>query len=68
VIAPDAGVLAAIAGAGGTTEYAAKDRIFLLRAAHGRSSRLRFTYERLTRGVQPDAAFALRPGDVVVVE
>ena len=67
-VAPDAGVLWAIAGAGGPTEYATRDRIFVVRASQGRTARIRFTYDRLTRGVLPDAFFALRPGDAVVVE
>jgi len=65
---PDSGVLQAIATAGGPTEYAARDRIFVVRSNQGIPMRIRFTYDRLTRGEPPDAIFALRAGDTVVVE
>jgi polysaccharide biosynthesis/export protein len=56
---PRAGVLDALAAAGGTTEYADRDRIFVVRRRAGKDGvRIRFTYGRLA-GV---------PGDVVMVE
>jgi polysaccharide export outer membrane protein len=72
---PQSTVLSAIASAGGLTEYADEDRVFVLRTP-GRSPtnaqpapmRIRFTYEELSRGEGRSATFTLRPGDVVVVE
>ena len=60
------GVAEALAGAGGLTEFAKKDRIFLLRKTPT-PVRIRFTFESLT-GTGPSGAFRLQPGDIVVVE
>ncbi len=62
-----AGVLAAIGKAGGLTEFADKDEIYVLRPTPS-AQRIRFRYADLTR---PDAAavlFRLRDGDTVLVE
>lgn len=68
----DANVLQAIAAAGGLSQFAARDRIFVLRpggvAPRSRPVRLRFRFEDLARGEQHAIAFRLRPGDSVVVE
>jgi len=62
-----AGVARALAGAGGVTEFADRDRIFVLRGgAH--PLRIRFTYREVTRGELAASSFVLRTGDVVVVE
>jgi polysaccharide export outer membrane protein len=65
-----AGVLQALASAGGTTPWANGDRIFVLRRAGGEAkpTRIRFTEEALAHAVDRSAAFRLRRGDVVVVE
>jgi polysaccharide biosynthesis/export protein len=66
-----AGVLAALAAAGGMTEYAGRDSIFVLRraqTAQDRQLRIRFTYEALIHGRGRAAAFQLQSGDLVVVE
>lgn len=66
-----AGVLQALAAAGGLTAFAETDGIFVLRQkgdATAAPTRIRFTYERLARGDRPAAVFRLRHGDVVVVE
>lgn len=67
------GVLKALALAGGMTPYAAKDRIFVLRQHHwedasAQPARIRMTFEHLTRARGRAATFALRGGDIVVVE
>lgn len=64
------GVLQALAGAGGFTEYAKKDRIFVLRQEAGAPvpERIRFTWEQLVHAEGRAPAFRLRSGDVVVVE
>jgi polysaccharide export outer membrane protein len=63
----NAGVLQALAGAGGLTEFANRDRIFVLRRVPS-VQRIRFTFDTLN-GSEPRAVtFALQSGDVVVVE
>ena len=66
-ITPGAGVVEALALAGGVSDYASSDRIFVVRELPA-PMRIRFTYERLTRGALPEARFKLRPGDTLVVE
>ena len=66
-----AGVLQALAAAGGITEDAHGDRIFVNRArasGEGKPLRIRFDYDALTRGSGRGASFQLEPGDVIVVE
>jgi hypothetical protein len=55
------------------TDYAHRDRIFVLRSGHWADghpepARIRFRFASLTRGERPGATFQLRAGDVVVVE
>ncbi|GAO03660.1 polysaccharide biosynthesis/export family protein [Anaeromyxobacter sp. PSR-1] len=66
-----AGVLSALAAAGSFTEFAHRDRVFVLR--HGPApgdpvTRIRFEYDALVRADKRSAGFRLQPGDVVVVE
>jgi polysaccharide export outer membrane protein len=63
------GTLQALASAGGLTEFARRDRIFVLRRADkGEPVRIRITYDSLSRAEGRASAFLLAPGDVVVVE
>jgi polysaccharide export outer membrane protein len=62
-----AGVLQALAAAGGLTQYASRDKIFVIRDAPQRA-RIRFEFEQLTQAEGKAAAFRLRVGDTVVVE
>jgi polysaccharide biosynthesis/export protein len=62
-----AGVLDALAAGGGFTEFAHRDRIFVLRR-QPKLMRIRTTFEALSRGQGKATAFRLQPGDVVVVE
>lgn len=59
-------VLEALAQSGGLTEFARKDRIFVLRGSP--LVRVRFSWDLLESGDARAAAFRLRAGDVVVVE
>jgi polysaccharide export outer membrane protein len=61
------GVMQALAGAGGFTEYADHDRIFVLRKAPT-PKRIRFSFDALSDNEPRAATFALQSGDVVVVE
>lgn len=68
VLDPGAGVLQALASAGGTTEFAASDRIFVVRRMSGGAPiRIRFSLAKLT-GDSRAAGFMLTQGDVVMVE
>lgn len=68
VLGDDAHLLAALALAGGPTDFASSDKIFVLRATATAPLRVRFTWRRLTHGDLPDSQFTLRGGDTVVVE
>jgi polysaccharide export outer membrane protein len=59
-------VLSALARAGGLTEFADPDSVFVVRADGSR--RIRFRYADLTAPQAASAHFQLRNGDVVVVE
>jgi polysaccharide biosynthesis/export protein len=63
---PGANVLQALASAGGLSDYASEDRIFVLRRALDK--RVRFTFAELRSGDKSSIGFGLHAGDVVVVE
>jgi polysaccharide export outer membrane protein len=63
---PGASVLHALASAGGLTEYASDDSIYVLRRSADK--RVRFTYRELRDGDSHAMGFALRAGDLIVVE
>lgn len=63
---PGSGVAEALAGAGGLTEFAHKDRIFVLRKVPT-PVRIRFTFASLT-DMGPASKFRLQQGDIIVVE
>lgn len=67
---PNSGVVQVLALAGGTTEFARRDGIFVLRQQPDRAApvRIRFHTRALLRGEGQDAAFTLQGGDVVIVE
>ena len=60
------GVLRAVAAAGGFTEFAHKDRIFIVRA--GAPGRIRFTLEALSTPGSRSSRFRLQNDDVVIVQ
>ncbi len=64
---PRATVAQVLASAGGLTDYASRDGIYVVRAGPP-PLRVRFTYEDLSRGIPPSQAFVLQDGDLVVVE
>jgi polysaccharide export outer membrane protein len=61
------GVLEALAAAGGFTDFAHRDRIFVLRKVPN-PARIRFTFEALSRGLGRGSTLRLHPSDAVVVE
>ena len=68
VLESNAGVAQALASAGGFTEFAHRDRIFVVRRQSGNAVRIRMRYEDLSSANGQASALQLRPGDVVVVE
>ena len=64
---PSAGVAEALAAAGGLTEFAHKDRLFVVRRTP-QPMRIRFTFESITSATGRAPLFRLRSGDVVVAE
>jgi polysaccharide export outer membrane protein len=62
-----AGVAEALASAGGLTEFARRDRIFVVRRTPA-PVRIRFSYQALAEARGKAATFRLQPGDVVVAQ
>jgi polysaccharide export outer membrane protein len=66
---PGAGVLQAIATAGGASDFADRERIFLLRKRPAQAPlRIRFTYAKLAGGEGRGAGLTLVAGDVLMLE
>jgi polysaccharide export outer membrane protein len=65
-IDPGSSVMVALADAGGLSDYASPDRIFVLRK--GLDRRVRFRLADLRAGSQKALTFTLQSGDIVVVE
>jgi polysaccharide export outer membrane protein len=68
-----AGVITALAAAGGPTPFADEDGIYVLRSGYWADgdpapARIRFRYHDLLSGKAPASVFLLHIGDVVVVE
>lgn len=61
-------VLDALAKAGGMTEFADDDSIYVLRKLGPKTQRVRFTYAQLTGADGAALGFHLKLGDVVIVE
>ena len=66
-VEPPASLLQAIGQAGGPSEYADRSRIFVLRRFPD-YRRIRFTWDTLMHNEKGAALFALRSGDIVVIE
>jgi polysaccharide export outer membrane protein len=62
---PGASVLTALAAASGFSDFADRERIFVIRDG---TTRIRFTYAGLSQMRSRASRFLLRPNDVVVVE
>ena len=60
------GVMRALASAGGLTEFAHKDRIFIVRANPG--GKIRFTFDLLANPTSASSKFAVQNNDIVVVQ
>lgn len=62
------GVLHALALAGGLTELADDERIYVLRSDRKGTVRIRFSMDMLRRGEGSGKRFSFEPGDVVMVD
>jgi len=60
-------VLQALAEAGGVTDYAKRNRIYILRMEAGRQIRLSFNYNDVVRGQKVEQNVLLLPGDTIVI-
>jgi polysaccharide export outer membrane protein len=60
-------VLQLLATAGGVREYAAKDKIVILRRENGREVAYKFNYKQVIQQKNPAQNIELKPGDTVVV-
>lgn len=65
-VAPSSGVLVALGAAGGLSEFADKDSIYVVRSVG--AQRIRFRYRDLLKPEPAAVAFELREGDAVLVE
>ncbi len=70
MLEPGSGVLHALAQAGGFTDYAQLDGIYVLRRQPDSPTplRIRFDYETTSRTQGKGSSFVLRTGDILVVE
>ena len=64
---PGAGLLQALAQAGGPSDFADREAIYVLRR-QPEFKRIRFTYAALIQNTDGAATFPLKTGDVIVVE
>jgi polysaccharide export outer membrane protein len=62
------GVIPALAAAGWLTEFADRDKIFVIRSEAGAIERIRFRARELTAAEPHSTGFRLKDGDVVVVD
>jgi polysaccharide export outer membrane protein len=60
-------VVQAIAESGGFTDYAKRNKIYILRLQHGKQVRFPFDYSAVIRGQRPEQNITLAPGDSIVV-
>jgi len=64
---PDMTVLQALSTAGGLSQYAAADKIYVLRTDGGKQVKLPFQYKQVLKGHKPEQNIVLRSGDTIVV-
>ncbi len=65
---PGTSVLDALALAGGLSEFAQKDKIFVVRKSPQKNQRIRFSWEKLSRSDDKSLKFVIEGGDIIVVE
>ena len=65
MLTPGMTVLQAIVSAGGLTQFASKNRIYILRTVAGKQQRMPFNYKQAIKG--ENVGVSLLPGDTIVV-
>ncbi|HLY60732.1 MAG TPA: polysaccharide biosynthesis/export family protein [Terriglobia bacterium] len=64
---PNMTVLQALSAAGGLSQYAKTNGIYVLRTENGHQATLPFNYKDVVRGKRPEQNILLKPGDTIVV-
>ena len=64
---PNMTVLQALSAAGGLSQYAKMNGIYVLRTENGHQITLPFNYKDVVRGKRPEQNILLKPGDTIVV-
>lgn len=64
---PNMTVLQALSAAGGLSQYAKMNGIYVLRTENGRQVTLPFNYKDVVRGKRPEQNILLKSGDTIVV-
>ncbi len=64
---PNMTVLQALSTAGGFTQFARLNAVYVLRSENGKQSTYPFNYKEVVRGSRPEQNIILRPGDTIVV-
>ncbi len=64
---PEMTVLQALSTAGGLSQYAAADKIYVLRNDGGKQVKLAFQYKQVIKGHKPEQNIVLKSGDTIVV-
>ncbi|HXE13045.1 MAG TPA: polysaccharide biosynthesis/export family protein [Bryobacteraceae bacterium] len=60
-------VLQAVARAGGLTEYAKRNKMYILRQGNGTQQKIPIRYDQVLKGDHMEQNISLQPGDTVVV-
>jgi polysaccharide export outer membrane protein len=60
-------VLQAITEAGGPTDFAKKDKMYVLRTENGKQFRLNFDYKKVIEGQNPEQNVWVRAGDYLYI-
>jgi polysaccharide biosynthesis/export protein len=60
-------VMQALAEAGGLTDYAKRNKIYVLRNENGKETRFSFLYDEILKGKRMELNIVLLPGDTLVV-
>ena len=64
---PNMTVLQALTSAGGFTQFARTNKIYVLRTEDGKQVKHPFNYKEVVNGKRPEDNIALQPGDTIVV-
>lgn len=64
---PGMSVLQALSSAGGFTQFARTNKIYILRTENGQQVKYPFDYKDAVKGKHPEQNIQLKPGDLIVV-